>query len=220
MYPEVAAAGLWSTPTDLARFVLGLQEAARGAAPARLPAAAAGEMLRPQMGEAGLGVFLTGTHPPLRFSHTGSTAGYTAIMIGYLDAGRGVVAMANADNANALLMEIIRGVAAEYGWPDLRPVAFDLAVVDTAVLARYQGRYLPAQGPGYEVFLREGQLFLAPEGRSPQPLLPASTTRFFIHVPTPPEVTFQAAASGVPERLVVRRGAREVVAVRVPSTPQ
>jgi CubicO group peptidase (beta-lactamase class C family) len=74
----MAAAGLWTTPADLARFVMALQHAKQGGSEAILPAALAGEMLRRQKEDAGLGVFLSGKGPSAWFSHNGGNAGSSA----------------------------------------------------------------------------------------------------------------------------------------------
>ena len=47
VYPEQAAAGLWTTPTDLARFVIEVQTAVRGPAGKVLSQASAREMTSP-----------------------------------------------------------------------------------------------------------------------------------------------------------------------------
>ena len=62
IYPEMAAAGLWTTPSDLARFAIGVQEAARGQVRRRCcRGEMARQMLTEQKDDDGLGVVLEGS---------------------------------------------------------------------------------------------------------------------------------------------------------------
>jgi CubicO group peptidase (beta-lactamase class C family) len=122
VFPEAAAAGLWTTPTDLARFVLWIMRGAGPGAPAAQRAVAA-RMLEPQLdlpsgSKAGLGLVLEGSGRAFRFSHSGSTWGYRAIMLGYPATGQGAVIMANSDTSPELVKELLASLAAEYGWPE------------------------------------------------------------------------------------------------------
>lgn len=117
-YPEQAAAGLWTTPTDLARFALGIRAAYLGEQGAILEQATARKMLSGKSGGYGLGVHVEGTGDSLRFSHSGANAGYRAFFVLYPETGDGVVVMTNSDNGDALGMEVVRAVARAYGWPD------------------------------------------------------------------------------------------------------
>src|SRR6185436_3049983 len=90
--PELAAAGLWSTPSDLARLVIELQDALAGRPTRVMQTAAAREMLTARIDNAGLGVFLTGpTGLSRRFIHTGRNAGYDAQIVGYKNGRQGAV---------------------------------------------------------------------------------------------------------------------------------
>lgn len=127
-FTELGAAGLWSTPVDLARFAAWLMAGYRhrgGAAQEFI----AREMLTAQVGagaplatpsgnHAGLGLVLDGEGRAFHFSHAGSNPGQKAFMIGFPGTGQGAVIMANGDAAPRLIQEITRALAAEYGWPD------------------------------------------------------------------------------------------------------
>ena len=116
VYPEMAAAGLWTTPTDLARFVMALQRAKQGGSEPVLSAVLAGEMLRRQKEDAGLGVFLSGKSPSAWFSHNGANAGFECAFTGSVEAGQGAVIMTNAGGGSALVEELFRNLRAEYNW--------------------------------------------------------------------------------------------------------
>jgi CubicO group peptidase (beta-lactamase class C family) len=117
VYPEMAAAGLWTTPSDLARLVLDVQRALRGEGGTLLSADVSREMLRTQIGSWGLGWTLGGSGPAATFSHGGSNAGYKAQLTAFVEGGRGAVIMTNGDQGTALIREVMAAVAEVYGWP-------------------------------------------------------------------------------------------------------
>jgi CubicO group peptidase (beta-lactamase class C family) len=140
-YPEQAAASLWSTAGDLAKFVIGVMQAFRGADDAVLDAGVAAQMLTRQAGNAGLGPGIHGEGAGLHFDHAGWTRGYRAYMVGYPVSGDGLVVMANGDGGNDLINEIVRSVAHVYGWPDFSPETRSVAALPRPTLETYAGRY-------------------------------------------------------------------------------
>lgn len=148
-YPEQAAAGLWTTPSDLARFALDIQAAFAGDTGRVLAPDMARQMLSPQVGDVGIGFFLEGEADDLLFHHGGSNAGFRAFFAALASRGQGVVVMTNGDGGASLAQEILRAVAREYDLPGFRPnerVALDLG---PARLAEFTGAYtLAAPGAG------------------------------------------------------------------------
>jgi CubicO group peptidase (beta-lactamase class C family) len=119
-YPEQAAAGLWTTPADLARFAMAVQQTAAGtAARPIMTRELAARMLKPVMGDYGLGVGLIGAGPSAMFSHGGSNEGFRCEFIALKDRASGVVVMTNSDRGGMIAKEIIRAVAQEYQWPGM-----------------------------------------------------------------------------------------------------
>ncbi len=118
VYPELAAAGLWTTPTDIARFLIGVQRAQAGEPKAILPPALVGEMLRRQQGDAGLGVILTGDGPSAWFTHDGVNAGFECGFRASVRSNQGAVIMTNATGGGALVRELFECLRAEYAWPN------------------------------------------------------------------------------------------------------
>lgn len=122
-YPEMSAAGLWTTPSDLARFILGIQRAARHDSGAILRPATIDALLTKQIttqfpGIArGLGVAPEGEGDSLIFSHDGQNAGFDSLLIGYAHTGQGAVIMLNANETGGLLSELARDLGDEYHWP-------------------------------------------------------------------------------------------------------
>jgi CubicO group peptidase (beta-lactamase class C family) len=116
-YPELAAAGLWTTPTDLAHFALAVLNAWVGRNTSVLSQATTLQMLTPGLGDYGLGLIVRGTAPHRRFLHGGVNDGFVSSMIAF-ENGDGAVIMTNGDRGGQLADEIMRSIAAEYDWPD------------------------------------------------------------------------------------------------------
>jgi len=120
VYPEQAAAGLWTTPGDLARFAIEVQRAVRGPAGTVLKQATAREMVSP----VGVGPFAVGLTVEKRsegwyFSHGGSNWGFRCDLLAHVRKGYGVVVMTNGDAGSAVIAEIEARVAAAYNWDSL-----------------------------------------------------------------------------------------------------
>lgn len=120
-YPEMAAASLWTTPSDLARFVIELQRGHAGSGPQVLSPAMARQMLSPGLEAFGLGLFLGEPDAAqASFRHSGGNTGIRTMLFAYVRGGQGAIVMTNSDNGAALYDEILRAIAAEYGWTDYR----------------------------------------------------------------------------------------------------
>jgi CubicO group peptidase (beta-lactamase class C family) len=140
IYPEQAAAGLWTTPSDLAKFVLAVRDSARGTGNF-LSRDAVADLLKPAFENYALGLAVLGEGPTLRFTHQGGNAGYKARFVMYVASGDGVIVMTNSDNGMYLVNEVFRAVAQAYGWPDLQPRTAKIIAADRAQLARFAGVY-------------------------------------------------------------------------------
>lgn len=145
-YPEMAAAGLWTTPTDLARWSIAISDAWAGRSDVILDQATARAMLTPGRGNWGLGLEVAGEGPSLKFSHGGGNAGFRATVIAFPERGQGLALMINSDNGDAVVDAIIRAVAAEYGWPGYDPIIITPVAIDAPVLEEIAGDYV------YETF--------------------------------------------------------------------
>ncbi len=115
VYPERAAAGLWTNPTELARLALSLQAAWRGESGRVLSPDMTRAMLTPGLGSWGLGFGIQEEGPP-RFVHGGSNHGFKAQFEAFVDGGRGVVVMTNGDQGSELAQEIVQAVSRVYQW--------------------------------------------------------------------------------------------------------
>ncbi len=118
--PELAAGGLWSTPSDLANLLIELSRAYRGESDPLLSQKLAVEMATPQNGGPyGLGGAVAGSGKSLVLMKRGQNVGYQSYMLVFPQTGQGIVVMTNSDNGTTLASAIIRRAAAAYGWPPL-----------------------------------------------------------------------------------------------------
>ncbi len=137
IYPESAAAGLWTTPGDLARYACALQAALAGRPSpirpqvaaqlltphARLPAKGEWNLL-PILGvrppdSCGLGMFLHGDD---RFSHIGGAASFFSVLTASTRDGTGAVVM-TAANPAPFPFRLLRAISDEHGWTGFRQPA-------------------------------------------------------------------------------------------------
>jgi len=112
VYPEMAAAGLWTTASDLAEFAISIRRSWMGLPSGVMSRASARSMLTAQQNNDGLGVFVVGTGRQTRFFHNGRNAGFDAMMTERLASGLGAVIMINTNDdtgaTNAIWNEVIR----------------------------------------------------------------------------------------------------------------
>jgi CubicO group peptidase (beta-lactamase class C family) len=116
IYPEMAAAGLWTTATDLAKFGVETALSNQGKANHVLSQATTQEMLKPQIDLVGLGFFLGQYNNPHMFGHDGDDEGFQAMLVMFSDTGKGVAIMANSENGITVANQVMQSVAKEYGW--------------------------------------------------------------------------------------------------------
>lgn len=159
VYPEMAAAGLWTTPTDLLAWAMEIAAARAGRSTRVLSKPAATATLTPQKGTSGLGPTLGGRGDGFYFSHGGANAGFRAQLIYFPETGQGAAVMTNGDGGGGLAREILLAISAEYGWPgygEIRPLAMSPADLD-----RHAGAYSITEPYAITLtFVREeGRLF-------------------------------------------------------------
>jgi CubicO group peptidase (beta-lactamase class C family) len=117
IYPEMAAAGLWTTPSDLARFAISIQEALAGKSNPVISPAMTRQMLTVQKGNDGLGLFLNGSGKTLCFDHGGRDDGFDTLLMADAESGHGVVIMINANDNSGAMNRIAAAVRTDYDWP-------------------------------------------------------------------------------------------------------
>jgi CubicO group peptidase (beta-lactamase class C family) len=141
IYPEMAAAGLWTTPTDLAKYIIEVQESYKGKSNKVLSREMTIQMLTNQAESQGLGPGVGGAGDSLTFSHAGANEGFRCMLWGFANTGKGFVIMTNSDNGSAVTWEIIRSISEVYGWNMFKPVVRKVISTNQDSLRRFEGTY-------------------------------------------------------------------------------
>ncbi len=204
VYPEMAAAGLWTTPTDLAKFAIETQLSLAGKSNKALSKEMTTRMVTPYLSEdVGLGFFVQKKGGSIYFGHNGADEGFRALLLVHRDKGYGAAIMVNSDNAQ-IINEILRAVAREYAWDEFLPPPVETITLAPDKLDAYAGRYLINPDRVFKV-TREGARLFAEPTQSPRfELLPISETTF-IRTDANVRYTFAPAAEGKPARASVRQ---------------
>lgn len=135
-HPEMAAAGLWTTPTDLAQVAIEMARARRGESARVLSPEMAQRMLTEERDSSALG-WMLGTSNGM-FWHNGGTQGFRASMRMYSETGDGLVFLSNSDNGHDLSPALTNAIAAHWQWPNFQPRALS-PIVTVKLIASQRG---------------------------------------------------------------------------------
>ncbi len=159
IYPEMGAAGLWTTPTDLCKYIIETQLALKGKSNKILSTAMTKKRLIPltdsslsigfttKNNASGMGLFIDieKNKTAKYFWHGGGDEGFTAHFYGSIENGNGVAVMVNLHaiyDGGKLLRELINSVAITYNWDDFYlPISKKLIEIPDSTLNKYCGTY-------------------------------------------------------------------------------
>ncbi len=215
VYPEMAAAGLWTTAGDLARAAVEVQKSLKGKSNKVLKQSTLSEMLTAQNGgPAGLGFFLNGEGQSLRFGHGGSNRGFRCSLEAYVQRGQGAAIMTNASHGAALAREVLEAIARVYQWPDYPQTSVKVVRLAPELLDRYRGIFEHPVGGRFEIVREGDELYGSRSGSDEKDkLLAASETEFYLESQRS-KVQFELK-EGQAVAFTVRVGGREIRAERV-----
>lgn len=217
VHPEQAAAGLWSTATDLAKLAIETTKAYQGQSKL-LSKASAREMLAPVMpeqdlaaefgGQPAMTFIVAGEGEQLLFQHGGGTLGYRCFMVMYPETGDGAVFMTNSDAGYSVGFEMMRAASNVYNWPDFKGKSFDKRKVNLKEQLMFTGEYpfdsgwqadiiQVAQADGIAVKFPNGDIY---------PLTAVQGEHAYVHEDTGVEVSFSLVA-GQPKILLYNQAA-------------
>ena len=178
VYPARAAAGLWSTPSDIAKFVLEVQRAIAGRSKLMSKEMVA-EMMKPVASTGfGLGLQIHGDEHHTLIQYGGASQGFVASFIAYAQ-GDGIVIMTNADNGGELIEELVRTVSVAYGWPDFRPVTRKEAKLTPEILDKFVGYYRAGRYRSVQIKRFQDHLALQLRQETPRELFPMAEQVWF-----------------------------------------
>ena len=213
IHPEMAPGGLWTTPSDLARFALEIQLALQGHSRRVLSTSLTHEMLAPGLRNWGLGVGVGGDPRTPYFQNSGANPGYRCQFVSY-ETGDGAVIMTNGDNGGQLAQELLRTIAHEYHWPDFQPTSHRTIKVDPARFDLLTGSY--QVDPNFTLTItRDGDHMISQAtGQRPVEIFAESEREYFFKVDDA-HITFDTNDQGQATRLVLHQNERDMPALRL-----
>lgn len=176
-YPEMAAGGLWTTPTDLAKLVIEISSSGQGKSNRMLSQTMARAMLTPQSRNVtefalgnenypdrmGLGFFLGDKTRPNLFGHIGDDEGFQAMLVMDSDSGQGAAIMANSQIGILLGDYLMENIAEEYRWKNHVIPNRPRIGADAALIAIAQMEGVQAALKQYDLFKRTQPLRYTPD---------------------------------------------------------
>ncbi len=232
-HPESAAAGLWTTASDLALLWIEVAKSKAGRSERVLSRDMTRKMLSQHRDQMGLGFVVRPGVAHGRFAHFGGTQGYRSHVEMFADSGQGIVVMTSSDAGQLLTALLVKRVAQVYEWPpeEQRPVSealsdavfaqLELAEstrtkvrVEERVLERYVGRYELAPGLEFEVTQSTGQLEVRLGDQPRFPVYAESEAKFFFEV-VDAQITFVLNEEGQAVSLILHQGGRDQEAKRI-----
>lgn len=162
IYPEMAAAGPWTTASDLARLIIGLQQIHDGKINIPLDSSLWKQVLVPQINSMGLGIPLKGSNEVLGYWHAGNNAGYTGVLFGVAETGQGAVVLTNSDGGEWLALDVIRSIANAYQWPIMQ----SFYPIELNNPEEYIGNYQLLGEGALVISLIKSQLYFEKKGNS------------------------------------------------------
>jgi CubicO group peptidase (beta-lactamase class C family) len=214
VYPEMAAAGLWTTPTDLAKFAIEVQLSLAGKSNKVLSKEMVEKMVTPYANDsAGLGFFLEKHAGALYFGHNGADEGFRAQLLVSRTKGYGVAVMVNSDNSQ-VINEITRAVAREYNWDDFLPPTRETVAVAPETLKEYLGRFKVNPDRVLKVTQQNGKLYGEPTEAPKFEFFPISDVAF-LRNDQDVRYTFVKGTSGKADSVKILVNGREITAPRI-----
>lgn len=218
VYPELAAGGMWSTASDIARFILQVQEMAKGQKGAFLTEVQAKEMLTPVLNQYALGFGIWEDEGETYFRHEGENYGFTSVYFGGLTNDKGLVILTNGfpPNGKPFIQELVNSIAITYNWKGIyHPVRKKLIPVTATELTQYEGTY-NSREPEMKIVIRRTGNTLELTARRPEKMYPTGKHTFFVASSPDDQCIFSSAGNnGVIDTFeVVKNGKRIIKAIK------
>ncbi|MGJ8678911.1 serine hydrolase domain-containing protein [Paraglaciecola sp.] len=140
-YPEKAAAGLWTTPSDLAIYVMHMQAIMSGKKDGILKKKTVEAMFTKHKGSWGLGPKVSEVNNELVFSHGGKNLGFTNEFKAFVNKGDGMIVMSNGDNGGLINKQIMSAISEYYGMGTHSPKIIDALPLTIDELKAFTGLY-------------------------------------------------------------------------------
>lgn len=160
IYPEMAAAGLWTTPGDLSKFVIEVQKSLKNESNKILSKSSIETMVSPVLD----GVYSIGLVNKMiikedLMGHGGGNAGYQCFMLFQKDKGYGVIAMTNSDNGSNIRMPLLRSIAFEMNWHKLMNPTLEIKETSPDVFTLFTGNYKIDSDQSLTIFTENNKMY-------------------------------------------------------------
>ncbi len=210
IYPELAAAGLWTTPRDLGKVALDMQAALAGRPTKVATSEIVKQMLTPQIGGYGLGFALETRAGEALFRHSGLNEGFETNLVASAsaDGPQMVVAvMTNGQGGTMVANAVLRAIAREYGWPAYAPRTVHEATLSQKQRDKVVGYYRSA-GRQLAIEAVKDGLEMRDGGWMRAPIMPLSQANFAVLNRT---IDLRFSAKGSPSVTVIEGGKEETL---------
>ena len=203
-YPELAAAGLWTTAGDLSQLGLSIVSALNGEGAEFLSMGMAQEMLTQEWGGYGLGFSVIEAEDGTVFLHNGGNHGYTARWFTYSNGRGGAAVLTNADNGSKFIKELLAAIGVAYGWAFDAAIEREVVLLSDETLQQISGTYYMNpndKDSGIDIKIESGQLWIDASFFPKARFYPVSATSFFITDGF--EFEIEMNDEGIPETLII-----------------
>jgi len=120
VYPELEAAGLWTTSVDLAKLAIEVQKSLRNESNRVLTRESVREMMEPVgVGDFAVGFEISKVGEGWYFGHGGANWGFRCDLVAHKLKGYGVAIMTNGDNGSIVIRELKDRIARVYDWDSI-----------------------------------------------------------------------------------------------------
>lgn len=179
VYPEAAAAGLWTTPTDLAHALIAMRRSIKGERGALLPEATARTVMTPVLPGHAVGFDVGGGESARWIAKGGDTEGFASYLVFYPERGDGAVVMTNGAQGATLARDVMRAIAVEENWPDFGPRTRHATTVPESLLEVLPGTYTYRDTHHFSIERKGDVLTIASPGEQPETLYRDRSGEFF-----------------------------------------
>lgn len=182
VYPEKAAAGLWTTPTDICKYILEMQRAYEGKSSKVLNQEMVKLHTTPVKYDVAMGTFIQNRNGEIYFNHSASNEGFSGLFMGGLTNGKGAAVFVNSDDAS-IAFELLNSIALAYDWKGFeKPEQITTVIVNDTLMSKYTGDYI-INGIFVELKKEKDGLYYWMDGRSAKTYFTSVTNFRLVELP-------------------------------------